>query len=562
MTLAVPLVIVPGLENIFETPKHLVIFGGALLIVLLWIIRQGEFRYSGLFSVGMAIAIFSIFSLFYTKNPYYTKHYVILNLSCLAVLFAVSQYGKRFHLILFGAIALAGLWVSVETICQYFGIYPSVKWPAGSLASTIGNPNYIGSYLIFPIFAMLGLAFIFEGRLRIILSLLSLFPFIALYLTRARSGWLAIAVSLPLFFFMIFEAKGWRFIRGYVLAGLIMIFCAVSVAGMSKASPVLKMGNILNSDTFRYRLKYFRASTEIIKDAPLLGQGIGSFRNLVYDAQSQIAKRDLRYFIDYPDPKPRRVHNDYLETLVDGGIVYFIVMALFMVIVLKHGIKALRNSDHTERAMVISAMASLVASMVSAIFFFQFRLNSNLFIAVVMMGIIEGVYLKNIPCKGWTKPKVNFAYLFLAIIIASSLFWTQGITRLLSEKYHYDYRVAASKMDPKGAEENLLKAIYYDPDSSMFNMSAAQFYRMVKQDPVRGRDYLERVVVNFNGDLTLWSVYWIKGLLDLQEANVIAARASFYRSLRYFPFFEEAFLKAKEMEDVIKNNDSILVRLR
>ncbi len=93
-------------------------------------------------------------------------------------------------------------------------------------------------------------------------------------------------------------------------------------------------------------------------------------------------------------------------------------------------------------------------------------------------------------------------------------------------------------------------------------MSAVQFYRMIRQDPVRARNYLEKVIVNFNGDLTLWSVYWIKGLLDLQEANVIAARASFYRSMRYFPFFEEAFLKAKEMEDVIKNHDSILVRLR
>jgi len=55
------------------------------------------------------------------------------------------------------------------------------------------------------------------------------------------------------------------------------------------------------------------------KDAPFFGHGIWSYRKQVYEAQAEINKHYPEYFKDYVLPKPRRVHCDYLETLVAGS---------------------------------------------------------------------------------------------------------------------------------------------------------------------------------------------------------------------------------------------------
>lgn len=124
--------------------------------------------------------------------------------------------------------------------------------------------------------------------------------------------------------------------------------------------------------------KYIPPAIELWKEHPLFGTGPWSYRNQVYEAQARIAKRDKKYFKNYRDPKPRRVHNEYIEMLVDFGLIGWTIHAVFAWMTLREGI----------RKGEIELVCLLIAILVNAVFFFPFRLQITLFETSVIGGMI------------------------------------------------------------------------------------------------------------------------------------------------------------------------------
>jgi len=163
---------------------------------------------------------------------------------------------------------------------------------------------------------------------------------------------------------------------------------------------MMELRNVADSASFILRTqKYFHASWWLFKESPVFGTGLWSYRNLVYDAQAEIERVDGDFFKGYAEPKPRRVHNEYLETLNDGGLLAALVLLIFFMAVMKHGLETMRKEaiPLQDRIVVGAAFWSLVAIMANALFFFPFRLNSTLFMTVLMMGITEGLYTSGTP---------------------------------------------------------------------------------------------------------------------------------------------------------------------
>ncbi len=84
----------------------------------------------------------------------------------------------------------------------------------------------------------------------------------------------------------------------------------------------------------------------------------------------------------------------------------------------------------------------------------------------------------------------------------------------------------------------------------------------ILRDYVKAGDFFERVVIDFNGDLTRWSVYFMKGLLKFRMGSLFEARDAFEKSLYYNPNFSPARKKLKEVKKVLKDHDSVLIKLR
>ena len=81
-------------------------------------------------------------------------------------------------------------------------------------------------------------------------------------------------------------------------------------------------------------------------------------------------------------------------------------------------------------------------------------------------------------------------------------------------------------------------------------------------DNAKASDYVEKVIINFNGDLTLWSVYYQKGIIKYRVGSILEARKSFKKSLYYYPLFKPAQEKLKEIEEIIKKHDRVVIKLR
>jgi len=316
----------------------------------------------------LALAALNVFNLFYTVNVFYSRQVILVNLCCLVLVWITSEVvnSKRLPVLLW-VIVLSGVAVSLEGIAQWLG--KGILLPlqtSGTPVATIGNTNYLGAFLLFGIFATLSLQS--RHRLLIIPPLLLLAG--GLMLSRARASWLGCAVGLTVFAALSLPRRWFVAVMLWaVLAGIV---------GWSVLPDQIKQ-----ADTLGYRLKYWQAAGKLWIDSPLLGIGFDGYRSHVYEAQAQLAKRDPTWFDGYKEPKPRHVHNDYLQALVDGGLLYFAVYFGFVVWVMA-------KSYRTARAypLIRGIWCGQVAMLVAAGFFFPLRLVDTAMLFHVQLGVL------------------------------------------------------------------------------------------------------------------------------------------------------------------------------
>ena len=582
----VPVVVLPGLiSNVFNTPKTLIMLLGATVMVGIYMIRVLSGR-PVLFSeaatpkIVLLIVFLNLFSLFYTRNPYYTIVAATMNITGLSIFYFASLYmDTKRALWLLGVIAFSGLLVAIETWLQFFNIFMLYKGvrPGVMIMGTVGNSNFLGAYLIFPLFAMLGLVALLKGKCRMIPLVPLIFMVGAILFTRARSSWSGFFLSLPLFLILLKKINGTAITShlkstpvkvGFSAVLLLVLLVCFWYATPKRFHDMMRFSNITQSESLRLRFKkYFPPSIWLFKQSPLFGTGLWSYRNMVYEAQAEIQERNPDFFKNYPEPKPRRVHNDYLETLNDGGLIAATALLLFFIAVMRHGwaVIAKEGLDSAIRIAAATAFCAIVAIMVSALFFFPFRINSSLFMTALMMGLLESLYLRSHEhlkeISGGNRPMGLLSIPLLAFILIG-LIWFTGVKPFLGELAHFKYETALNQGRPEDAEQFLLKALDHDPHNTAYCVYASQLYKNVFRDSAKARDFTERALVDFNGDVTRWYLFFTKGLLGFRTGSVFEARAAFETALYYNPTFEPAREKLDEVNGVIRQNDKILIKLR
>ncbi|MBW2609791.1 MAG: O-antigen ligase family protein [Deltaproteobacteria bacterium] len=585
LTLVVPVFILHSVNNVFNTPKTLLMLVGVSLMIGIYcfqFLRGQRVLKPGTTTekIILFLILLNFFSFFYTQNPYFTAKAAVLNITCLVLFYFVSinTDGKR-AIVLISAAAFSGLLVSTIVWLQFFDIYILIKWARTEemIMGTIGNSNFLGAYLVFPLFAVAGLIFLLKGKFRLIPVGLSIFLTGAFLFSRARASWLGFFLTLPFFLYIIMKIHGIS-ISAYVHAhsrrvvayGLVLLAILISLWYMApqRFHDMMDYRNVFESETLRLRMaKYFPPSIRLFKQSPLFGTGLWSYRSMVYEAQAEINRIDPGYFENYPEPKPRRVHNEYLEILNDGGLVAATALLLFLLVVMRHGWKVIKDEEADPRDRIIAAMAfcSICAIMLASLFFFPFRVNSTMFMTVLMMGLMEGIYLSRYGLKSstgeWISP-TKFVLIPMVFLVIIGVIWHTGIRPFKGEMEHLKYKVSESRTDAKGAERHILKAIEYDPRNSAYHLYASRFYVNALKDYRKASDFIERAIVDFNGDITMWLVYFYKGLIKFQVGSPLEARAAFEKALYYNPTFEPARKKLEEVNQLIKTHDSVTIKFR
>ncbi len=237
----------------------------------------------------------------------------------LAVVFVCSRgfsYEKLAHLALF-----TGLLMAIHGLCQSFGV-EKVDWTShfeSRAFSTLGNPDYLGGYLV----ALIPLAFILTLRSQYQESWLwfragTLFLLVGLWMTRVRGAFLALGAA-ALFLLVVFLFP-WG--RGLFRRNIRFVLAAFAVLAITGGAYLSRHGGLAafsaKQVTVQQRVQLYQVVWEMAKAHPWFGIGLGQL-----GVQFPLYQAKPWTPADYPQHPytfSEHAHNEYLQFLAEGGV--------------------------------------------------------------------------------------------------------------------------------------------------------------------------------------------------------------------------------------------------
>lgn len=203
--------------------------------------------------------------------------------------------------------------------------------PTKRIFSTLGQPNWLASYLV--LILPLALAQIFTTKVtqrRILFSLMSLIIFIAFVFTNSRSGLVGLIVSL-LIFFAILGTKQLKKNLQFFLAVLVFAIAIAAVAGTTLFARIYEAVNPrtqpqAGTESSQIRLIVWRGAIEIFKSNPITGTGPETFAYSYYQYRPLAHNQTTEWNFFY-----NKAHNEFLNYLANLGILGFGAYAGFVI---------------------------------------------------------------------------------------------------------------------------------------------------------------------------------------------------------------------------------------
>ncbi len=384
--------------DLFEIPKqsYLLVFLGIALLTIsiyIWKKKKLELWSHPLISAGIifwltSLSLSSLFGIAPLESFWGGERlqglfsailYVIHFFICLQLL-RHEKTQKIFFKILLGV----GVFISLHALLQYFHLDPlalgDINEASGRSYSTLGQPNLLGQWLIFPIIVALldppapclPAGWPLKGGVRSPLvpvhrggrglggPLILLFSS-ALLTTFNRASILGISISLGIFFLSKLPWKTWKKIS-------LSAFTIILLSGILMAS-----GGTRSLVT---RSTLIRDSLPLVQKYPLLGSGPETF----YQTFERVGTKDL-YLSERLFDIPDRVHNEALQVLLDQGLVGLLLYASAFAILLWGYVKKEKKSPAGEVAFY-SLLASLIAVQ------FGFSMTAQIVTLLSMLAIV------------------------------------------------------------------------------------------------------------------------------------------------------------------------------
>lgn len=260
-------------------------------------------------------------------------------------------------------------------------------------SGTFINPNHLAGYLemILPLALAFTLTGRFEVLMKVFLGYATLAIFAGLSSTISRGGWLAAAVSLGAFFFWLWQQRDYRKRALIVLGSLVLVFAAF--LWKADVGPERRERIDIARQVEDVRFQLWKPAMAMWKDHFWFGAGPAHF--------------DYR-FRQYrpPDPglqrRPDRVHNDYLNTLADWGLVgAALVLACWAALYYQvfRGWRFVQRSQSdlgakrsNRSAFVAGGAIGLLAILVHSLWDYNMHVPANAILAVTLMAIVASHY--------------------------------------------------------------------------------------------------------------------------------------------------------------------------
>lgn len=259
--------------------------------------------------------------------------------------------------------------------------------------STFGNRNHFAAYMI--MIAPLSITYALYCRSKnkkIIFSFIAAIICSAVFLSLSRGGSISLIISLIFMSYLLMKEK----LHGnqhWIIAAVIIF--ALLLVSMSGFGPMQHRLSILK-EGFAGRLSVMSDSLAILKNFPLFGIGLDNFRYIfgMYQKSNQIT----RYY-DY-------LHNDYLQFLVEAGLICVVLLSIFFLSLFKNILTGLaKRHDPFAKSIVIGGFCGLLAVSIHSFADFNFHITAVALLFWFLLGLTYKCVNTHLYSAGETEDK-------------------------------------------------------------------------------------------------------------------------------------------------------------
>jgi len=502
-----PLVFYPYLVRIFNPPKELAFNILVIIGLMLWKLKmvnkeEVKITRTTLNLPVLAFMVICVLSLFWSNSSMVSLLELPLFLAGPILYFIVANNIRDEHQInrLLTTLLIISSLLGIYGIFQYNGIdFPFWKANVGrnQVFGLFGNVNYFAEYMIVPLPLAISLFFATRNRAHKIILLVGILAMGgSLILTFTRGSYLAIGISSIFMFLLYLASQGKSFIKEHkkiFIFILVLIVLATFIfalpnplnkpgTAISKIKRRISISQFTQGSSLKRRITIWKFTGLMIKDHPLLGSGIGTFKynSLNYQAQFFDQGENRRL---YTHGIADKVHNEYLQLGAEIGILGLGIFLWFIITYFRYGIKILKRlKNKYKQGIVIGLMGGVMAVLIDAIFGFPLHLPATLVLFWLFIGLIVSLNnfenhseqeVKTVRVKGkQSKSKSDrtesniykFKPLLYLVIILLSLFLCVIVTRpFISQIYQFHGVKYAKKADYDTASNNFQKALKWNP---------------------------------------------------------------------------------------------------
>lgn len=282
---------------------------------------------------------------------------------CLLVVADRPRHLQAIAWAIIGASVVSALTVIVEhkTGTRIFSTAPAAVTAgfdgvARSAGASDQNPTSAAQCLMTGAAMALGLLFAGERRWRALLVGAVAVGAVALVFMSARSAILGFGAAAAIALLSLRRHRAFPLILVAAgVAGVVGLWFAPATLWERFAA----IGDFGKDQTLFRRITYLRIGADLVSQSPVWGVGPGNFpfHYLLY-AYRYMPGRIL---------VPRELHNTYLDTMAEYGVVGFVISALLVIHALLQLRRAMRGSDALRR-VALAVLAALAALLVGAFF--------------------------------------------------------------------------------------------------------------------------------------------------------------------------------------------------
>ena len=259
------------------------------------------------------------------------------------------------------------------------------------------NPNISSSSILFKLIFFLYLKNNFDySKFKFLIWIIEIIAIISIIILQSRLGLL----SIIFIYFSIFMTQS--LIRKKTIFSFLIILISFIYFSNTTNSNILSY-NFSEDESSIQRIEFYNTAIDLIKQKPLFGFGLGSWK---YESLSYSSLKNEKILVPY------YTHNDFLQTFVEMGILGFIIYLSFFI---KIGFEIFKKFKLDS--------FYFYSGIVLVVFFGNTMLNFPVHRSqeIIPFIIFSALILSNSNIKLlWNKKKPLFIYFLLILLIPSS----------------------------------------------------------------------------------------------------------------------------------------------